>query len=565
MSLQQYHRDDRTIIQELIDSIYKLVANKGVPQNFDDMWQMVQNIMPMIYGAREKSYNRAVYQMHRDMRGRGLQIKPAPLKPYYANAAWKMLARALGWNPQRNPIHGKITSYDPEYQRELTEKVIPFPDNPKDPVVIDQVARRVAAGAARHARAAARDAVIETADLNQVKPSRKALKRIEIDLETEEEAEAARREIGDAGKVTKDRYIKTKTPGVIIGWARVLTGAENCAFCAMLASRGPVYEESTVLTGTKRSESRDGFSFHDHCDCKAVLVVKGQPWEGEEQFKDLQRMWNDARDNPTEEEEEEGLYSPRSRFESRYGKAIKKDPYRFSTFNEEVSEQGDGKVDAGGYPSEDGGTGLAGSVFESPGPDGFVLPAQGKLPEVKLHSLYGHDVHEWPRLEQPETMEEAAEQTARVNSGANCVRATAAAVARMKGYDVYPYATLYSSSEGGIQILQAVNMWETKDGPVHAIEKVSEEWESSFTGMPEGSYGVFSYELPQMAQRHVILWSKDKGKVRFMDPQSNEHVHPPTDGMEPGKPIIVARLDNATPVESKASDVIQPFSSQEVK
>lgn len=45
-----------------------------------------------------------------------------------------------------------------------------------------------------------------------------------------------------------------------VGWARV-TGDNPCAFCAMLASRGPVYKEDTV-----------GFEAHDHCVPAGTLV-----------------------------------------------------------------------------------------------------------------------------------------------------------------------------------------------------------------------------------------------------------------------------------------------------
>lgn len=44
-----------------------------------------------------------------------------------------------------------------------------------------------------------------------------------------------------------------------IGWARITDG-DPCAFCAMLASRGPVY----------KSEQQAGFEAHDHCKCSAA-------------------------------------------------------------------------------------------------------------------------------------------------------------------------------------------------------------------------------------------------------------------------------------------------------
>jgi hypothetical protein len=48
------------------------------------------------------------------------------------------------------------------------------------------------------------------------------------------------------------------------GWSRV-TDADPCAWCAMLASRGPVYK-SAKTAGDPR---RGGNSYHDHCACQA--------------------------------------------------------------------------------------------------------------------------------------------------------------------------------------------------------------------------------------------------------------------------------------------------------
>lgn len=53
-----------------------------------------------------------------------------------------------------------------------------------------------------------------------------------------------------------------------LGWARVTDG-DPCSFCRLLASRGPVYKESTV-----------GFEAHDHCGCGAEVYYPGAEWPG---------------------------------------------------------------------------------------------------------------------------------------------------------------------------------------------------------------------------------------------------------------------------------------------
>lgn len=64
-------------------------------------------------------------------------------------------------------------------------------------------------------------------------------------------------------------------------WARIL-GPRPCYFCAMLASRGPVYK-------TERSA---GFQAHNHCMCVAVPVFSAdQPVPG---WHDLESQWQQA-------------------------------------------------------------------------------------------------------------------------------------------------------------------------------------------------------------------------------------------------------------------------------
>lgn len=53
------------------------------------------------------------------------------------------------------------------------------------------------------------------------------------------------------------------------GWARVPTGAETCAFCLMLASRGGVYHTRELARlGTS------GKKYHGDCDCQPVPILR---------------------------------------------------------------------------------------------------------------------------------------------------------------------------------------------------------------------------------------------------------------------------------------------------
>lgn len=75
---------------------------------------------------------------------------------------------------------------------------------------------------------------------------------------------------GQRHVVTGGRDTLTAAPTVdpmARGWARVASG-DGCAFCLMLASRGPVYTEETA-----------DFEAHDHCSCGVEPVLgDGYRW-----------------------------------------------------------------------------------------------------------------------------------------------------------------------------------------------------------------------------------------------------------------------------------------------
>ena len=73
-----------------------------------------------------------------------------------------------------------------------------------------------------------------------------------------------------------------------VAWARVLTGAESCGWCAMLASRGPVYRS--------RKSAGEGDKWHLGCDCLVVPVFRGQEkhWPGYEEYIRLEQLWAES-------------------------------------------------------------------------------------------------------------------------------------------------------------------------------------------------------------------------------------------------------------------------------
>lgn len=101
---------------------------------------------------------------------------------------------------------------------------------------------------------------------------------------------AVTRHVMSGGRDTIDT--STREDREAIGWARV-TAASPCAFCAMVASRGPVYGKETV-----------GFEAHDHCACTGEPAYADSEWPGRaREFAALyKRAQREARANGTHAE-----------------------------------------------------------------------------------------------------------------------------------------------------------------------------------------------------------------------------------------------------------------------
>lgn len=88
---------------------------------------------------------------------------------------------------------------------------------------------------------------------------------------------ATSRLVLDVGRQTVQQAVRQDPEA--LGWARV-TDAHPCAFCAMLAGRGPVY----------RSEKTAAFQAHNHCACVAAPVFsRDEAWLGH--AADLAEQW----------------------------------------------------------------------------------------------------------------------------------------------------------------------------------------------------------------------------------------------------------------------------------
>lgn len=250
------------LLRTMRRQVRNAVVQQGVPVTLEQREQLASAMLPAIRRARAQSHALGAQML--ETQAQALEIPTPPVQPvhrYERQAVVTMLENVTlvsdrssnaavtvddpGEVAERRP-RVSVTVVDPESRRSSRVSVEVTEDNRRDPEVVKVIADKVQAVAERHARM----------------PSREAL------------TDAVESDDDDDG------------PG--IGWARVLTGAESCGFCAMLASRGPVYR-------TKKTASDaggvDGKAYHDNCDCEVVLVREDQDWVGREEYEALEHLW----------------------------------------------------------------------------------------------------------------------------------------------------------------------------------------------------------------------------------------------------------------------------------
>lgn len=99
---------------------------------------------------------------------------------------------------------------------------------------------------------------------------------------------AASRHVLAGGRETQMELIRADDRA--LGYIRV-TDSDPCAFCAMLASRGPVYKGRSFDASNAKSLGAGEAKVHDGCGCtiEPVLARKGNAWPG--RAKEFQRLW----------------------------------------------------------------------------------------------------------------------------------------------------------------------------------------------------------------------------------------------------------------------------------
>lgn len=258
----------------------RTIRQYGVPVTDAQRVEVAQALLPHIQRARLQSHELGVQLLEAQADAMEVDLPPVPPpRPYERQAVVTVLENVTRVErPRRagptvevtddavpdDAPRVSVTVLDPVTRRDSRVTVEVTEENRNDPEVVEVIAERVASVAERHARMPSREALTDTVE--------------------SDEAE----ELGE-----------------IIGFARVLTGAESCGFCAMLAARGPIFPEKPsvgpvsreaasaffVSSRSKRFNSNELKAYHNNCDCEVVLVREGEDWPGMDQYDALDRLW----------------------------------------------------------------------------------------------------------------------------------------------------------------------------------------------------------------------------------------------------------------------------------
>lgn len=247
MPLEHVRGNDESLTADAARLVNKVLAAHGVPVTVGQVEQLVDILYPRIIRMRRASWRGHVVELGRQAAAAGVEIKPEPIRPYPRKALFDAIADVSRLSPDSSKLH--VMMLDEESRRRVMQPVNPDFSNRGDAAVKARVASELGRRVGRHVVDAGRSAVADSAHNG-----------------------SARFKSGRPARV---------------GYARVLSGRESCAFCAMLASRGPVYSKDTVV------RRRDGRRYHDGCDCIPVLVVDGEPWEGQAEAEALYSRWRE--------------------------------------------------------------------------------------------------------------------------------------------------------------------------------------------------------------------------------------------------------------------------------
>lgn len=237
-----------TVNGHLSEVIKEGISRYGVPTSNSQALELARKLYPAVNDARSNIRGVTLIEAAGNMNDIGFEFSPARARNYEVDAVYQAICRVAGLSDNSFPVSKSHLDDISRVQSSVAlHQVVKHNEDLANEIMI----QRLSASLSRHAYAAGRQAIRDTVLYGSAR--------------------------------NKNSRKQTK-----LAYARVLTGAENCAFCAMLASRGAVYSKKNVII------AKDGDKYHDNCDCVARLVVPGRSWEGQDEAERLSQLWADT-------------------------------------------------------------------------------------------------------------------------------------------------------------------------------------------------------------------------------------------------------------------------------
>lgn len=549
--------------------VRRTIRQHGVPTNDNELLLLATSLSHELRPQRHRAwelYRR--YYVSEALRNGVVADAFAPERLYPTKAMVSGIRRALEWDEGTPGPTVNLELLDPETKRLSMSKLDVTSANRRDKRVVDKFTDKLQPTVERHMLAAGRDAMVDSVE------------------------SAAR----------KSRVKITDNSTTDLRWARVLTGGENCPFCAMLASRGPVYHNATTALIDGKSVRMD--AYHDNCDCIAVPVFGDDTqWQGYAQWQALEAKWQKLTEKHfsrgkyrafrkdfdewfADEKAQYVIWENRGLLDAETLKRLNGEGRKFSddelaaVFKREVQhidtpEEVAAKIESDADAELEKYFKDAPAVFTDSyeWEDAFYSKTDAlyynpsKLPEFAPGSMaeeVSHVQREPPWSVHGKFYDLPGENVINTPYSVNCPRCTFALELRMRGYDVRAGArTWYGFEDGAFQITQGQDYckvfgFETEVGAIgddealFSIARGRKELERAIHQHPEGARGILRIRWTSDLGGHICNWEKRDGTIWIHDSQAGTSEtlqdwissHKSFLGDEVAGPFKVARTDN---------------------
>ena len=298
MTLDAYRALLNAILALLASRISRIAAIEQARPNPDSS-AFAEALLPAVEAARRQAWAASVLYMRASARALGAQESWVAAPPPYTSVAVRAAVRRAGDRPWAglglDRLMVTLERHAETAARQAVDDAVATAPAVAKRVEDDDLLVELA-----DFPDAVRDAVRREVEVHELSPrGRMDLSQALATIaDRVDNAVAALQDAGLASEVPEGARVlavsddaRRDVTGALIArpfaWARVVQPGPNgpCGFCAMLASRGPVYRSSAAAGKGVRA-------FHDRCRCVVVPVYTSRVWEGKEDAARYARVYD---------------------------------------------------------------------------------------------------------------------------------------------------------------------------------------------------------------------------------------------------------------------------------